>query len=183
MSQIFKDLTTGPVPPTVAEQFTTDDGSLAIPAANNLNVLGGSTSDDNDNGIDTIAIANGSDNLFVRLTNRLSNSVTTTDDTPTTINSLDMGGTAATYIIEGRMAAFESTTPAGAGYTYTVVFRTDGVAGTEISGEFTSIFEEAALVNCDIEATVSGNNIVINVEGLAGTTINWKSEFLYTKVE
>ena len=39
MSQIYKSSASGPAPPTVPTQFTTDDGSKAIPAANNLNVF------------------------------------------------------------------------------------------------------------------------------------------------
>ena len=40
MSQIIKNLASGPVPPTVATLYTENVGT-AIPAANNLNVLGG----------------------------------------------------------------------------------------------------------------------------------------------
>lgn len=40
MSQIIKNMASGIVPPTIATQYTTDSG-IAVPAANNLNVLGG----------------------------------------------------------------------------------------------------------------------------------------------
>ncbi len=41
MSQAIKNLASGPVPPSVAQSYVTDSG-IAIPAANILNVFGGS---------------------------------------------------------------------------------------------------------------------------------------------
>ena len=42
MSQIIKNLASGPVPPAVATSYLLDDGNSAVPAANILEVLGGS---------------------------------------------------------------------------------------------------------------------------------------------
>lgn len=42
MSQIYKSLVSGPVPPAVATSYLLDDGNSAVPVANILKVLGGS---------------------------------------------------------------------------------------------------------------------------------------------
>jgi len=54
MSQIIKDLSSGPVPPQVATSYVTDSG-IAIPAFNVLNVLGGVGADTSGSG-NTITI-------------------------------------------------------------------------------------------------------------------------------
>lgn len=50
----------GPFPPSVPLQFTADDGNIAIPAANNLNVFG-------DDGIETFVPVPGGDTLNIRV--------------------------------------------------------------------------------------------------------------------
>lgn len=61
MSQVIKNLASGPVPPSVATSYVTDSGT-AIPSANVLNVNGG-------NGITTSANPNGSNNLLITVIN------------------------------------------------------------------------------------------------------------------
>jgi hypothetical protein len=45
LSQVYKSTLSGPIPPTIATQYVTDDG-IAVPAANILNVLGTSIAAD-----------------------------------------------------------------------------------------------------------------------------------------
>ena len=61
MSQVIKNLASGPVPPSVATSYVTDNGT-AIPAANVLNVLGGT-------GIITSADPNGGNTIHVTVVN------------------------------------------------------------------------------------------------------------------
>jgi hypothetical protein len=60
MSQIIKDLSSGPVPPTVPTSFVTDSGTV-IPALNIVNVNGG-------DGVEVSANPNGSNNMVISLT-------------------------------------------------------------------------------------------------------------------
>jgi len=55
MSQFYQGVTTGVLPPAVPLQFTTDSG-IAIPVANNLNVLGNSSTIQTTGSGDTITI-------------------------------------------------------------------------------------------------------------------------------
>lgn len=124
-----------------------------------------------------------------------SNTITITrDDTPysgtgqtvgaVTANliSIPLGGTPATYAIEARISGFESTTPAGCGYSLFGTFRTTGVAAV-VCGTVDKITnEEAALVLANATMVASGNNAVVQVTGVAALTINWKAFTIQTMV-
>src|SRR5574338_1329814 len=107
MSQFFIESTAAPPPPVVPTQFTTDDGTIAIPVANNLNALSRDTTADNPNGIQTTADPNNGDNLYTELTNRLQGTGTTVGAVTTDIFTFDLGAAPGTYIIDCNIAAFE----------------------------------------------------------------------------
>lgn len=176
MSQIYKSSATGPVPPTVATSYVTDVDGPAVPAANILNVLGNDTNEDNDNGIRTIGSGN---TVTVQLTNRITGTVTTMDDTPTTLITVSLGATPGTYYLSGNLMAYNSTDVAGAAYGFAGAARSTGVAGIEIGLESKEIFEEAAMSAADFELGIVGNDAVITVTGIALTTINWSCLFTY----
>lgn len=168
----------GPIPPTVATTYVTDVNSPAVPAANILNVLGSDTTANDNEGIRTDG-SSGSNTLTVQLTNRVKGTVTTVDATPTAIITFALGATPGVYEINGSVAAFDVTDTAGASYGYISGIRTTGAAAIEIGTQFTTNFEEVAMTNADIDVTVSGNNVVIQVIGIAATTIDWDSLFTY----
>lgn len=178
MSQIYKSLTSGPVPPIVPTTFVTDVDSPAIPIANILNVLGNDTTENNNNGIRTDG-SSGSNTLTVQITNRLQGSVSTsgatTGDiitfTPTVIG---------TYSIEYRVAAYNETSLLGAGYSMFGAIRFDGV-NSNICDIFDEIVnEEGTMTNVDIAVVVSGANVILRATGYALQDINWSSVGLYT---
>jgi len=168
----------GPVPPTVATSYPTDENSPAIPSGNVLNVFGGDSRDDNDFGIQTDG-SSGSNTLTVQLTNRVRGTVSTSNATPTVIITDILTSTPGVYEISGSVVAYNLTDVAGASYSVTSGIRSTGASSVEIGTEVTSNFEEVAMVDCDVTVTVSGNNILINVIGLVGKTINWSGLFTY----
>lgn len=178
MSQIYKSSASGPVPPTVATTYVTDVNSPAVPAANILDVFGGDTSVNNNFGIRTDG-SSGSNVLTIQLTNRVRGTVTTNNATPTTAVSFALGATPGVYEINGSVAAFDLTDVAGASYGFTSGIRSTGAAAIEIGTQFSTNFEEVAMTNADIDVTVSGNNVIIQVTGIAATTIDWDVLFTY----
>ena len=157
--------------PTVPTSFATDDGS-ATPSGNTLNVLGSDTTENNDNGLQT---SGSGATVTVELTNRATATTTTTDATLTTIISLPMGGTAGTIYVNGSVQAFESTTPASATFAYAGGYRTDGAAAIELGTEFHDTFQDPLFAASDIYLSTSGNNILVQIEGIAATTIKWNA--------
>ena len=181
MSQIYKSLASGPVPPDVPTQFTTDDGSIAIPAANNLNVLSRDTSVNNANGIQTTADPNGGDDLFVELTNRLQGTGTTVGATTADLVTFSLGATPRAFFFYFDVAGFNSTTPAAAGFSTYTTARTDAATATIVDDTDAITHKDAALLAADVNVVASGNNIIFRVTGVAGLTINWSTVGLYVR--
>ena len=164
--------------PAIPTSFVTDSGT-AIPVANTLNIKARDTNENNDNGIRTKADPNGSDDLFIELTNRITGTITTTDATPTTLITLPLGAVAGTYIVEGDLTAYNTTDVAGASYTFVGAAVTDGATATEIGVENKNVFEQPAMTAADFALGVTGNDAFIQVTGIAGKTINWSALFTY----
>lgn len=179
MSQIHVPSASEPPPPVVPTQVTVDVNGPAIPVANNLNLYGRDTNENNDNGIRTKNDPNGSDTVYVELTNRVTGAVTTTDATPTTLISVSLGATPGVYLASGDVTAYDVTDLAGASYTFSGAAITDGATATEIGSEIRNEFEQLAMAASDFTFGVSGNNATVVVTGIAGKVINWSGLFTY----
>jgi len=188
LSQIYKSLASGPVPPTVPTQFNEQTGS-AVPSANILIIDAFDSFENNDNGVTTKGgVAAGdppgtgaTNEVSIYLTNRQTATATTIDATLTTILTLAAGTTGAIYVY-GNVQAFNSTNPAAGTYSFSGGFRTDGVTATELGTEVHDEFEDPVLVASDIFVTSSGNNILVQVQGIAATSINWNCLLEFRRV-
>lgn len=168
----------GVLPPTVATQYDTDSGS-AVPALNILNVLGNDTTANNPNGITTTGAGN---TVTVLLTNRAYGTATTIGATSTAAITMPAGATPGTYTLDVKISGFTAAgvgAPLGVGYTITAAIRTTGAATVLIQNQQADQFEEGALSPGLGNVTVSANDIVVSVTGVAGYTINWVAELNY----
>ena len=181
MSQVIKNLAAGPVPPTVPTSFVTDINSPSVPIANVENVLGGFVNTNNANGIQTDG-SSGSNTLTVQLTNRLRGTGTTIEAVTADLVTFPLGAVAGTFTFDSNFVAFESTTPAGAGYSIFGSARTTGAAAVLVGTPDKINNEEAALVAGNADLVVSGNNAIFRVTGVAGLTINWVVVATYVRV-
>lgn len=186
MSQIFKQVTAGVLPPSVPTSFNTDSGTV-IPAANIVNINGGTSTVNNSNGIQVIANPTGSNNEVVSLTNRAVGGVTTTGAVTSALITLPLGATPGTYTFDVVVAGFAKSgvgSPLGCGFTIVGAVRTTGAAATLIPTQVVDHFEEGALSACTCVLAVSGNNAVVNVtgatDGAAGFVIDWQATLNYT---
>jgi len=179
MSQLYKDLTAGPVPPIVAESYVTDINSPAIPAANVLNVFGNDVTTNNNNGIQTDG-SSGSNTLTVQLTNRLQGLGSTVGAVTANLFTFSLGATPASYMFEINVTGFDTVTPSATGYWFIATARTTGAAATVV-GSNEDFLEDVGLAASDVDLIASGNNVILRVLGVAGVTLNWNAVGYYVK--
>ncbi len=169
----------GPVPPAVPTSFITDINSPSIPIANIENVFGGTSTTNNTNGIQTDG-SSGSNTLTIELTNRAVGSTTTAGAVTSAAITLALGAVPGVYTFDITVSGFNSSTPAGCGFTIVGSIRTTGIAATLVPNQAVDHFEEASLVTSAAVLAVSGNNALVNVTGVAGLNINWQATLNYT---
>jgi hypothetical protein len=181
MSQAYVGgVTASGLPPSVPTSFVTNINSPAIPASNVLDVFGGSVSTNNNNGVQTDG-SNGSNVLTIELTNRILGSVTTTNATPTTLATFALGSTPAVYTFDIQIASFNETDVNGDGYFISGSSRTDGTTAY-LCGTPDKIVNEEFGDTADANMIVSGNNVIIQVTGIAGKTHHWRTLATYIEV-
>lgn len=188
MSQIYKQVTAGVLPPVVPTTFDTQDGN-AVPAANILLVNAYDSEEDNVNGITTkggIAAGDppgtGSANeMDVYITNRVQGFATTVGAATSTIITFTPT-VIGTYAFEFRISAYNTTSLLGSGASVFGAIRFDGV-NSNVCDLFDEINnDEGAMSSTDILVISSGASMLLQATGYAAQTINWAAVGLYTFV-
>lgn len=166
----------GGTPPPAGYVLTlsgdTTPGTPASPVAGNIVIAGVG-------GI--IASSAGNTVTLTLAISELTGSGTTVGATTADVITFPLGATPATYTIDSTVAAFEATTPAGAGYNTFSTFITDGATATLIGSVDQVVNESVALAAANGVWIASGNNAVLRVLGVVGLTINWTASATYDK--
>lgn len=180
MSQAGPSTAGGVSPPSIPTTFVCDIGS-ATPAANVLNVVGGSTSSNNILGFQTSGSGN---TVTYQLTNRLYNAapVNVTGAVTGDIITYGLGASVAVYRFRFDVSGRDTSTGDGVGYTLLGSARTDGATATIIATPFIDNDEDVSLLAANLALVASGNNIILQATGVAGQTISFNAVGYYTKV-
>jgi hypothetical protein len=177
MSQFYVGVSSGSLPPTVLQQFTADDSTIAVPAAGNINNFSNDSTTNNNNGIQT---TNTGSTITTLLTNRLQGTGSTVGASTTTLVTFPLGATPGAYNVEAKFIGFEPTTPASTGYTVLGTIRTTGAAGAIDGIPDETPIEHVALITSDVNFVISGNNLLLQVVGVAGLNISWNVVATYS---
>lgn len=149
--------------------LTGDTGGAIVPSAGNINIVGG----------DGVEVVGSGSTLTIDVFGATVGTVTTVGATSADVLTLALGNTASVYSLDILIEGFDSVTPAGVAYAITGGVRTTGSAATLIGSPMIDAFEESALGAASVSLIASGNNLLVSVTGVAGSTIAWKARVSY----
>lgn len=155
-------------------EFLTGDigGPVGPDAAFNINVLTG-------NGLTTTGNP-GTNTVTWTLDNYYNQTATTNDAVPNVTMTIPLGAVAGVYTIDVNVSAYNVTDSAAAGFSLFGTVKTSGAAGTLVGVPDKIVNNEVAMATSDANIIVSGNNMVIQVTGIAAKVINWRAITFYT---
>lgn len=178
MSQIFKAMASGPVPPNVPTTFVTDSGN-AVPAANILNVLGNDTTANDADGITTTGAGS---TLTILLTNRVTGTASSVNGATADIITFSLGASPAVFRFSILASGRDTGTGDGVGYTVDAAARTNGATATIISTPDIDADEDASLSTALMSFIASGNNVILRATGVVGQTISYNAVGYYVVI-
>ena len=164
----------GPVNPIIPTSFITDSGTV-IPALNSMNVNGGSLTTNSANGITATANPNGSANMVINLTNRLAGNTTTAGAVTGNVITFGLGASVASYRFSFDVVGRDTATGDTVGYTVFGSAKTSGAAASIVATPFIDNDEDASLLAASINLIASGNNVILQVTGVAARTISFRA--------
>ena len=157
------------ISPVIATTYTEEFG-IAIPAANNLFVLGGSTAIGRDIGITTIGSG---DTVSIALTNRIYNQIATITAVPTTLITHSLGSNVSVFSYIVDVSVHDAVNQKGAKFTISAVAINDGVNASIIGIPQINQISDVSLLATAVSVTTSGTDVLFQVTGILGVTIVW----------
>jgi hypothetical protein len=151
--------------PQIPTQFVGNVG-VAIPIGNVLEILG-----DVDQGLTTIASGN---TVEITFTNRLQGIATSINGSTEDLITFTLQATPGSYRFDFQITGRDTTTNDALGYTMFCSARTDGITATVVATPFTDTDEDSSLISASLAFVASGNDVIVQVTGVVGQTINYK---------
>lgn len=177
MSQVIKNLASGPVPPTVPTQFTTDSG-IAIPAANNINVVTPGS------GTQGIATSGSGSTITITLTDQtLKGTATTTGNSTANINvTIPLPLSNSAVSIRANLAGYDVTANLATGGELIGTVRNVGGVLTVVNVDTTEN-DDPAIHDTTWTLVISGTNVLVQVTGTTNAgnadVIHWTAVIDY----
>jgi len=105
-------------------------------------------------------------------------STTTVGAVTGNVITFGLGATPGTYTFDCAIVGYNSSVPFGSGFTVVAGARTTGAAAVLLTGQQVDTFNETGYEPI-ANMIVSGNNIIFQVTGLVGETIDWTATANY----